>query len=77
LETLKTLFNFSVFKIHAFVTFFSNSTLLIRGIEKWKYGNSRETGKKMICFLHQRQALPLQLQENILSMVAIKRLHRS
>jgi hypothetical protein len=46
---------------------------LTRAIEKWKYGHSGETGEKIPYFIHQCQALPLQLQENIaLSVIVTK-----
>jgi hypothetical protein len=78
LEPLKTLFYYSVCKIHILATLYSYLTQLTRGIEKRMYGNSRETVEKILCFVHQSQALPLQLQENIvLSMVVTKRLHRN
>jgi hypothetical protein len=42
------------------------------------YGNLRATKEKIISFLHQCQALPLQLQENnTIFTVAKKRLHLS
>jgi hypothetical protein len=63
LGTLKMYF--SARKIHIFVTPLSYSTMLTRRREKWKYGNSGETGKKIPCLLHESQTLPLQLQENI------------
>jgi hypothetical protein len=77
-KTLKLLFYYSVCKIHIFATLLSYLTLLTGGIEKWKYGNSRETREKTLCFVHQSHGLPLQLKENIgLSVAATKRLHRS
>jgi hypothetical protein len=59
LEPLKTLSYYSVCKIHILATLFSYLTPLTRRIEKWKYGNSRETGEKILCSIHQSQALPL------------------
>jgi hypothetical protein len=37
--------------------------MLTRGIEKGNCENSRETREKILCFVHQSQVLPLQLQE--------------
>jgi hypothetical protein len=45
-EPLKTLFYYSVCKVHIFATLFRYSTLLTTGTEKWKYGNSGKTGEK-------------------------------
>jgi hypothetical protein len=63
---------FAPCKVHIFVTLFSYSTLLTRGIEKWKYGNSGETAEKIPSFVHECQTLPLQLW-----LVTTRRLYRS
>jgi hypothetical protein len=59
-------------KIHIFVKSSNYSTLLTRGIQKCKYGNSGETPEKIPSFVYECQTLPLQLQ-----LAATRCLHRS
>jgi hypothetical protein len=67
---IKRLGSLSIYFLLVKFTFLLYSSVIDSGeqrVEKWKYGNSGETGEKFLCFVHQSHGLPLQLQRTYFS----------